>query len=94
MRVKLDSEPICVKSTVGFPPVPHARYGNGVFARLFEKYPIVSTPQAKADGRWPQLLYVPIAGAEVAVDAMQNRESNFAIDGAKIGTRLRGPLDC
>jgi len=62
----------------------NASDGDVVFAHLLEEDAIVAATEAKASHGRLELLHIAIAGSDIAVYAVENIESGFSIDGAKI----------
>jgi hypothetical protein len=64
---------------------------NAMFIQLFEEDAVVAAAKPKACHGRPELFYIAIPYCQVAVNAMKDVESSFAINGAQIGLRLERP---
>src|SRR5206468_6940552 len=49
--------------------------------------------ETEIGARWFEFLHIALAMEQVAIEALENLESGFAIDGAEIGARFRRPDD-
>lgn len=80
-------------SAVGLAPVPDASDGDAVFSDLLEEDPVVSAAETEADHGRLELLYIAAASDKIPVDAVEDVESDLAVDGAEIGLSFERPDD-
>ena len=80
-------------SAVGFAAVEDAGDPNGVFAVWIEEEAVVAAAETEVGARRFEFLHVALAVEQVAIEAVENLQSRFAIDGANIGARFRRPND-
>src|SRR5271154_2818376 len=69
-------------AAVGFFAVADGHDFNGVIAFQIEENPVVAATQTEAGKRRLQSFYVARAAREVAIEAVENLDGGFSVDGA------------